>query len=140
MPSPWVAVRNALLALAYVGFIFWIGANPAMGMGGSNPVTRLITNLYHVPLYAGLGFWVLQMVSRGEGLTNDARRRAIQTFALAGAMAVLDEVYQVFIPFRNASLTDLVLDFAGIAAIVAVYAVGARESKRIQGSAASGQG
>lgn len=121
-------MRNAVLVIAYIGLIFWLGSAPALAAVRSSDAGRVLLNLYHVPLYAGLAYWVLQLVSRGEGLAARPWRRAALTFAVAASVALLDELYQVVLPSRDASLGDLALDVVGIAGALAVYAVSAREA------------
>lgn len=116
-------LRYSLLALAYTAMIFWFGSRPHFGIGRSDPATQLVANLFHIPLYAGLGFWVLQAVSGGESLGARPLPRAFLTLVIAGGVALLDEWRQGFMPMRDASVADLALDVLGVAGLLGVCAV-----------------
>lgn len=69
-------------------------------------------NALHVPVFAALTMawrWALAAWLR----TADAR--VIGACALASGYGVLDEWHQSFVPGRYATLTDVVLNFAGVA-------------------------
>jgi VanZ family protein len=75
-------------------------------------------NLLHVPLYAGLAaswLWVLTRHARYH------RSRLAITLLLTCAWAVVDEAYQLHVPGRYGSLTDLALNLLG-ASLAVIYA------------------
>ena len=71
-----------------------------------------VQNALHVPAYAFLSWtfwWAL-----GAWLRLPSAR-VISAFAIASVYGVFDEWHQSFVPGRYASLTDVTLDFAGVA-------------------------
>jgi VanZ family protein len=71
-----------------------------------------VQNALHVPAYAALAwtwYWAL-----GAWLRVPVAR-AIGACAIASAYGVFDEWHQSFVPGRYASLTDVVLNVAGVA-------------------------
>jgi hypothetical protein len=102
-PSPYL-----LLPVVYAAGIYWLSSLPPLGIKGVD------TNLLHIPLYAGLAFCLLKAFS--ETLSRQAIpwRLSGFTFVVAAAYAALDEWHQSFVPGRDASSGDFVLDLAGI--------------------------
>ncbi|NNF60882.1 MAG: VanZ family protein [Gammaproteobacteria bacterium] len=85
------------------------GDQPDGGLLGF--VTPQVQNLLHVPLFALLGWawcWAL-----------DQQCRELKKIILLGALisagwAVLDEMHQLYVPGRFASLTDITLNLVGV--------------------------
>lgn len=102
-PSPYL-----FLPLVYAGGIYWLSSLPPIGIKGVD------TNLFHVPLYAGLAFCLLKALS--ETLPQQALQRRLSglIFVVAAAYAALDEWHQSFVPGRDASSGDFFLDLVGI--------------------------
>lgn len=119
-------LRYGLFVVAYVALLYTLGARPEPQAGRNDLLTQLATNLYHVPLYAGLAYFVLQAISGGEGLGARPAWRVALTVLLAGALAALDEWHQVAIPDRDASLGDFLLDMTGIVGLLLVCALGTK--------------
>lgn len=117
--------RYGVFTLAYLAMISWFSSHPEPKTSGNDPLVQLAINLYHVPLYAGLGFFILQAISRGQALAAHLWTRAAFTLVTAGVVAILDEWNQVHVPGRDASLSDLLLDLAGVACVLLVCALGA---------------
>lgn len=120
-------LRYALFALAYVAVLYWLGSRAELGIARHDSLGRLLANLYHIPLYAGLAFFILQALTKGQGLAIDPWPRAALTFILTGALAALDELHQIALPSRDAAIGDLLLDLVGIAGMLLTCALGARE-------------
>jgi hypothetical protein len=75
-------------------------------------ISPSLQNALHVPAYAvlaGAWRWVL-----GAWLRS-SRAQTIGAWAIAVAYGVFDEWHQSFVPGRYASLTDIVLNVAGVA-------------------------
>src|SRR2546422_1959199 len=71
-------LRYALFALVYIAMLSWLSSHPEPKAPGSGALAQLAINLYHLPLYAGLGFFVLEAISRGQGMASfffSSRRR-----------------------------------------------------------------
>ena len=123
-------LRYALFTVAYVAMISWFSAHPEPKTSGSGPLAQLAINAYRLPLYAGLGFFVLQTISRGQALAAHRWSRVGFTFAATGVVAMLEEWRQVFISGREASLFDVLLDLAGVACLLLVCALGTAHASR----------
>lgn len=107
--DPMRAVRW-ITTLAYAGVIFYLSSRAWNGTSLFPHADKLL----HLLVYAGLGalcVWALEGTS--------LRGRA-QIFPLAAAMAFLygvtDEMHQMLVPGREASLADLIFDGIGAAA------------------------
>jgi VanZ family protein len=116
-------LRYSLPALAYLGMMFWLPSRPALG-SGSDVLVGLAARLYHVPLYAGLGFFVLLAISRGQALAAHRWARAALTLVTTGAVAVLTEWYRTPLPGRDSMLGNLLPDLAGVAGLLLVCGLG----------------
>jgi VanZ family protein len=128
--------RYSLLILVYLAMIYWLTSRPEPGgIEARDLLVQLARSLHHVPLYAGLGFFILQAISRGEALAAQAQRwrRAALTFVAAGAFAALAEWHQVSVPGRDPSLTNFLLDLAGIAGALLVCWLGTEGDKGVRG-------
>ena len=92
------------------------------------PGFRLITpnwqNMLHVPVYGGLAlswWWAL------EAQVTAARARLITAFTLTVMYGLVDEIWQLYIPGRYGSLTDLALNALG--ATIALWIVALRSTR-----------
>jgi hypothetical protein len=124
-------LRYSLFTLAYLTILAWFSlrAEPLMVGGGS--LAQLVLTVFHVPLYAGLGFFMLQAISRGEALGGHRWPRVAATFGATGVVAVLDEWLQVSILGRDPSALGVLLDLVGVAGLLLVCGLGtAQESRR----------
>jgi VanZ family protein len=101
--------RYSLLTVAYLVAIYWSSSRPDLG-APDGPLLRLVMNLGHAPLFAGLAFCVVKSLRR----VGESSARYALAFAVVGACAALDEWHQFFVPGRSASISDLALDLAGI--------------------------
>ena len=114
--------------------IFWLTSRPELGGIQAHDLgIRFARSLHHVPLYGGLGFFLLQAISRGEALAAQRVRRAVLTFLGAGVFAALAEWHQVYVPGRDPSLTNFLLDLTGIAGVLLVCWLGTEGDKGVSG-------
>ena len=111
---PWYG----LLALAYLGVVYWLSSVPEFGISRDDPVVQAASNLLHIPLFAGLTLCFARAISVGEGRHELPWRQSGLTFVGIGAYAALDEWHQSFVPGRHASLSDFFLDLGGILGVV----------------------
>ena len=119
--------RYGLLAVAYVLAIHRLSSIPDLPPEPDS-VVRLAFNLGHVPLFAGLAFCLLQSL---PGLGRAWGTRYGLAFALSAACGALDEWHQSFVPGRDCSLGDFLLDLAGIAGmLVALRLIALRNQRR----------
>jgi VanZ family protein len=112
-------MRWWLAAGFYMAGLFALSSVPDDGGGPGAAVLfppPALQNLLHVPVYAGLA-WLLWRALRG---------RALLAAAIAIAYGALDEVHQMFVQGRTASVTDALLNALGAAAVAAWVTLRAR--------------
>ena len=109
--------------LGYLAMLFWFPSLPNAGPGGGS-LAHLAASLYHLPLYAGLGFFILQTISGGQGLAAHLWTRAVLTFTATGTFAALAEWQRVAVTGPELSPGDFLLDLAGVAGVLLVFALG----------------
>lgn len=112
-----MAVRAWLPALAWMGLIFVLSAQPGLRVSEDAAVDAPLRSLAHVAAFGVLGCLVALALAPGRELSP---RRALLAIVLATLYGALDEVHQAFVPDRTAQLEDLVLDAAGVIAGVTV--------------------
>lgn len=129
--SPRIALdlRYSLFTAAYVALVLWLAPHPEPGNASRDSLAQLVTNLYHIPLYAGLGFFVLQTISGGRALAAHGWTRAVVTLGVTAVAAMLDEWHQVYVPGRDPSLSDFLLDQVGVATLLLVCALGTMKGR-----------
>ncbi len=97
-----------IVSVAYVFAIFFWADSPIISqISVLNP-----HSLLHVPLYGILT--VLLMLAFCWQAGKELRRRKILVAIVVIVIAFLDEFHQSFLPIRDASLTDVLLDLVGI--------------------------
>lgn len=101
--------------------IFALSSIPGEQSAGSGyslaPIPSQLQNLLHLPLYGTLAWtwaWCLGMRMKGTVLL-------VAAFAIAAGYGVLDELHQLAVPGRYASLADTLLNTLGAAAGVLWY-------------------
>jgi len=96
-----------LLSGGYIAVIF-AGADSGLEayLSAFNPLSFL-----HIPLYAVLALLLLLALSKGR---KPAPWKFLLVAGIAGAVAILDEIHQLSIPQRDASVGDVFLDLGGI--------------------------
>ena len=119
--------KFALLSLTYIGGMYALSSIPDLGAGEENPVIRLASNLFHIPLYAGLAFCFLRAISgdRGPSWWLDGL-----TLLGTAAYAVFDEWHQSFVPGRYASVIDILLDLGGVVGMLLFLRLSALNTQR----------
>jgi VanZ family protein len=106
-----IDARYAAVTAASLAVLYWLSSLPGRAEAQHDPALLFFENLSHAPLFAALAFAWLKTVSNGRPVS--ARSIALALLA-AGACAVLDEWHQSFVPGRDASLGDLLVDLTGI--------------------------
>jgi VanZ family protein len=109
--------RYALLTLVWTVAIYLLSSRVELGTGDSDPAVALVSNLLHVPLFAGLAFCLLKTLSGGQEIPL---RLCGVVFLVAAGYAALDEWHQSFVPGRFASVGDFLLDITGIVATILI--------------------
>jgi VanZ family protein len=130
-----IDARFVLATMLYLWAIYWLSSLPALGTTDSDAATQLVSNLAHVPLFAGLTFCVFKSLS---GPFDPWWVRHGLALAVSGALAVLDEWHQAFVPGRQSSAGDLLLDLAGIASMLVLLHACARRLERECGADIAG--
>lgn len=108
-----------LLPLTYMAGIFWFSSLPGQPTPEDptvNAVFLLISpklqNLLHVPLFGVLA-WLWHWSLRGWSIQST--QLGLIAFLLAAGYGVVDELHQLTVPGRYASLTDIGLNVLGAA-------------------------
>jgi VanZ family protein len=99
--------------LTWMGMIFYLSAQPTLPSATKPLLDVLIKKGGHFGAYALLAFWWWRALSRGRGVEGTTLGLA---FAVSVAYAISDEFHQGFVPGRNPSLVDVLIDTAGAAA------------------------
>ncbi len=102
----------SILSACYIfGIFHWADSPSVQQIGVFNPYSLL-----HVPLYGILTGLLILAFSPAKGRIE--ARRLIGAGLAAMTVAVLDEVHQMFIPNRSASVLDVLLDGVGIGLVM----------------------
>lgn len=99
-----------LATLGYMGVIFYLSSMPGSATGPDTPFWRFVSNAFHIPLFAGLGFCIAMALG-----PSPWRTRALNTLGIGLTYSIFDEWYQSWSPGRWASFRDVLLDMTGIA-------------------------
>ena len=110
-------IRSFLLwapPVAQMGLIFYYSSRPA----GSSALERfpLPAGLGHFVGYAILAFLFYRAFNGGS--FRFAARSALYAFGAAALYGVFDEIHQLFVPGRQATVVDIFIDAAGAACAV----------------------
>ncbi len=116
--------RYSLFGLAYLLTISSLAARLERATGSGGLTEQFAVSVYHAPLYAGLGFFVLQAISRGRMLAGRRWVRAALAFVVTGAVAALDEWYRASMPPGWHPLVRILWDWVGIAGLLLVCQFG----------------
>jgi len=114
--TPFRWINSALWPLLlYMAAIFALSSIPD-DSSFSGPALLLaypkLNNVLHIPLFAGLALLCLRYL---HATGFDWRRAELYAGGGMLAFAFSDELHQYFVPGRFASITDLLLDAAGVA-------------------------
>lgn len=100
-------------ALLMMGIIFWFSAQPGDALPVFSWGDKIIKKMGHMIGYGLLAFWVWY------GLGLDVEKRWL-AWLFAMLYAVTDEIHQSFVPYRNASVWD-VLIFDNLGALLSLW-------------------
>jgi VanZ family protein len=109
--------RYSFLTAALLAAIYGMSSVPDLSTTESDPLVLLAQNLAHAPVFAALMFCWLRALSGGLEISVPAYGFAAVATAVC---AVLDEWHQSFVQGRHASVGDLLLDAAGIGAMLVI--------------------
>jgi VanZ family protein len=116
----------SILSIAYIAGIFLLADSSVVStLSSFNPYSLL-----HIPLYGILTFLLIfSFVPLNFNPTNQKnqinqrnQRIQINFYLIPGgialAVAIADEINQAYVPGRDASITDVLLDLVGIALVL----------------------
>ncbi|MFB3887781.1 MAG: VanZ family protein [Thermodesulfobacteriota bacterium] len=119
-----------LLSIIYVAMIFLLADSSAVShLEGFNPYSLL-----HIPLYGILAillsfsFFPIKLNQINQINETDEKDQKNQiNFFIVGIIALIvgiaDEIHQSYIPTRDASVLDVLLDFTGIALTLFLFSI-----------------
>lgn len=112
-----------ILSIAYTAGIFLFADSSVVSdLSAFNPYSLL-----HIPLYGILTFLlVLSFMSLKFNSSNPSNPSNLKAhFLLPGGIAlivaIIDEIHQAYVPGRDASITDVLLDMAGISLVLFLF-------------------
>jgi VanZ family protein len=133
VPPARIDARYALLTAAYLMVIYWLSSLPDLSGPTQDPLTLFLLNLGHLPLFAFLAFCVLKTL---KTVGNSWWPRYALAFAASAACGALDEFHQSFVPGRDASVGDFVVDLVGIGGMLLLLCLHARRKDRRRSASA----
>lgn len=104
------ALRRWFPLLAWMALIFYFSHQPKGSLPSYGVWDMLVKKGAHMVAYA-----VLALLARRAGL------RLVPAALLAALYAASDEFHQTFIPGRNGSVADIVIDLVGVALGLFLY-------------------
>lgn len=107
----------AIPAVMWAGLIFYLSAQPSLGVGG--PWDTLLRKGAHFTVFAVLTglIYVAWKAGRVRLLETEKMRAIIGAIVISALYAVSDELHQAFVPARQPAIFDLLIDGLGIAAM-----------------------
>lgn len=98
----------AFLSAVYIFLIFFLADSKVVNhLGHFNPFSLL-----HIPLYGLLTIFLFLSIHPAQ--SSSTKPSYLWTAFIAGGVGILDEIYQSFLPHREASGVDVLLDIGGI--------------------------
>ena len=103
-----------ILSIAYVAGIFLFADSSVVStLSSFNPYSLL-----HIPLYGILTFLLIFSFVPMTQLPNYLITRFLVVGFIALVVAIADEIHQAYVPGRDASITDVLLDLVGITLVL----------------------
>ncbi|NWG01537.1 MAG: VanZ family protein [Syntrophaceae bacterium] len=112
----------SILSIIYVACIFILAGSPlSHKLSIFNPYSLL-----HIPLYGILTFLLIfsftpiknKPINPGNPTSLSNPKTLLLPGGVASIVAIADEIYQIYVPGRDASVTDVLLDFVGIGLVL----------------------
>jgi VanZ family protein len=112
---------SSILSFFYIAGIFLFADSPVVSkLSPYNPYSLL-----HIPLYGILTFLLIfsfnQKNQKDQRNQIDQPNRFLFVGLIALGVALADEIYQSFIPGRDASIIDVFLDLIGITFVLFLF-------------------
>ena len=118
-------IASLLIFILIAIEIFWFSSLPGGGgggVGGSWP-----SRIYHFTIFFLLNFFLLASIKPGKKLKF---KQIMLALFLSLIYAILDEVHQMFVPFRGPGVSDVLTDTAGIFFSILVSFMFAKKVKK----------
>jgi len=120
----------SFISILYIAGIFLLAPSPIVQeLSFFNPYSLL-----HIPLYGILTLLLifsLFPLKIGFSLKNPTNHEDHSRFSFAGlialTVAIADEIHQTYIPTRNGSLLDILIDLIGILIVLIIFPRFARQ-------------
>ena len=119
-----------ILSISYIaGIFFFADSSVVSDLSSFNPYSLL-----HIPLYGVLTVLLILSFVPLTQLPNYLITRFLVVGLIALIVAITDEIHQAYVPGRDASLTDVLLDFVGITLVLffVIYLFRKRQSLKTQ--------
>jgi VanZ family protein len=113
---------NSLLRLLYfwlppfiwIALIFYASSQPGTSFPDLGAIDFVAKKLAHFLLYAGLYVLLVRAFSTLPWFARTMSRAYLLPMLVAILYAISDEVHQTFVPSRNGSARDVLIDFFGV--------------------------
>jgi len=116
-------IPSLIITLLIIIEIFHFSSLSFEGEGGGSSWMPLI---YHFVIFFLLGFFILITIKGNKKIKT---KFIIITILISISYAILDELHQLFVPFRSSSIQDIITDTLGIISSMIIYLI---YDKRIQ--------
>lgn len=92
-----------LIIIGIIGYCSTLTSDPSVG-----PSFSWLATAYHFMIFFSFTFFLSLIISGAE-----MKQKRIFIIIISLIIAFLDEMHQIFVPFRDASLKDVMTDFTG---------------------------
>ena len=94
--------------------------------GGATKGIGFAPTIYHLTVFFLLNFFLILSVHKGEEIN---KRYVVITILISIIYSVLGEIHQIFVPFRDPSLKDVMINNIGIFSSTLIYLYYKQNSK-----------
>jgi len=115
---------SLLMTILIAGLIYYLSDTPSSGFPSG---LGIMTKIYHLGIYALLGFFIFLTIVRGK-INN--KYLIIIALLLGIAYGISDEIHQFFVPGRHCTFRDVFIDTTGVL-ISTVFYYALRERKSV---------
>lgn len=89
--------------------------------GGTVQIARFSWTpiVYHFGIFFSFAFFLLAIITKKE----NKKIKIILAILVSLIISILDEIHQYFVPFRDASINDILIDMMGVLSLVLIYSL-----------------
>ena len=87
--------------------------------------------VYHFTIFFSFAFFFLATINKKE----NRKIKIIMTILVSLIIAILDEIHQYFVPLRDASINDILIDMLGVIFLIFIYSFIKNYKPRLKSSA-----